>query len=74
MSARITPDLCKTCAFYKPAAKTCVRYVTAFSSDGKPHYGYAKSARLDNKVCGEEARLYAKWDTRHAQGGDELEY
>jgi hypothetical protein len=47
-----------------------MRYVTGFSGDGTPQFGYAKAARLDNTVCGKDGRLFATWDTKHAQGGD----
>ena len=57
--ARITPDLCKQCAFYRPADKTCARALVALSKTSQ-HFDYAKAVRLDPNRCGPEAKLFVK--------------
>ena len=60
MSApRITPALCKRCAFYSDRNKTCSRSVIAISKT-QEHFDYAKAVRLDPSRCGPEGKLFVE--------------
>lgn len=58
---KITPELCKKCAFYSPLEKTCQVSIIGFSQ-GRHINGYAKAARHDPKKCGPEAKLFKPMD------------
>jgi hypothetical protein len=57
--SRITPELCKRCAFYINREKTCSRSTVAVSKT-KTYYDFAKSVRLDPERCGPEGKLFVQ--------------
>jgi hypothetical protein len=57
--SRITPELCKRCAFYIEREKTCSRSTVAVSKT-KTYFDFAKSVRLDPARCGPEGKLFVQ--------------
>jgi hypothetical protein len=51
--------LCKVCAYYNAAEKTCSRSIIAVSHN-KFHHDYAKTVRLDKTQCGPQGKWFAK--------------